>query len=99
MAQGPHFPFRSALGHLTQEVNLETTRVVISHTVDTIEELSLCIYEARRNSELGRCTTLALEGVGIAMHKLLRNFIYLQRAHEILVQLVAHITAEFIERL
>ena len=99
MAQGPHYPFQSALGHLTQEVNIETTRIVISHTVDSLEELSLCIFEARRNSELGRSTTLALEGVGIAMHKLLRDFIYLQRAHEILVQLVAHVTSEFIERL
>ena len=99
MAQISNYPFQSPLGHLTQEVNIETTRIVISHAVDCLEELSLCILEARRNSRLGRCTTLALEGVGIAMHKILRDFIYLWRAHEILVQLVGHITAEFIERL
>ena len=95
----PHFPFDSATGHILQPITLATTRLVIEHVVDSLEELAICMLEAGRNSNLGLCNALVFEQIGIALHKVLKDFVYLWRAHDILVQLAGIITTELTTRL
>ena len=99
MADMPHFPFDSSLGHVLQPITPATTNLVITHLVDCLEELAICMLEAGRNSNLGLCNALVFERIGIALHKVLKDIVYLWRAHDILVQLAGRVTTELVTRL
>ena len=98
MAHRSYYPFDSALGHVVQPVTLATTQLVISHFVDNLEELAVCMLEAARNSNRGLDNALIFERMGINIHKILKDLVYLWRAHDILVQLAGTITIELVDR-
>ena len=98
MAHQSYYPFDSAIGHVVQPVTLATTQHVISHFVDNIEELAIIMLQAAGNSSMGLDNALVFERMGITIHKILKDLVYLWRAHDILVQLAGTITIELVDR-
>ena len=98
MANLPHFPFETPFGYLHQPITAATTHIVIGHIVDQLEELAFCIVEAARNSALGLCNAATYERLGATMFRVLKDMVYLHRAHDALVHLAGRITSEMVER-
>ena len=49
-----------------------------------LEELAFCIIEAARNYTLGLCNAATYERMGATIHRVLKDLVYLWRAHDVL---------------
>ena len=94
----PHFPFDTPFGYINQPITAATTHIVIGHVVEQLEELAFTIVEVARNSALGLCNAAAYERLGTTMFRVLKDVVYLHRAHDVLVHLAGRITMELVER-
>ena len=98
MANLPHFPYESPSGYLHQPVTAATTHLVVGHCVDQLEELAYTIVEAVRNYTLGLCNAATYDRMGATIHRVIKDMVYLWRAHDVLVHLAGAITMEFVQR-
>ena len=98
MANFPHFPYETPFGYINQPITAATTHLVIGHVVEQLEELAFCIIDAARNSTLGLCNAATYERLGAILLLVLKDMVYLTRAHDVLVHLAGRITMEMVER-